>query len=504
MATRIFSRFCGMTPAGARAGRVVNNASAGKLAEDWRSRLETAGIFPRHAAISCTCSYLHTNRIPMNRRHFLKTSAGFAAIAATGDLFAITAERPKKQAFTFETITGPGIHVPVVKVTPDGGLYQQTYFDITPCSPSQRYLVVSKLPFQERMPVIGDIAEVCVVDLHGQTVQTIYKTKSWGLQTGTNAQWGATDRHVYCNDIIGGTAVCVRIDVGSGEVVAFCGPKYALAPDESCTVSFPLELMDTTQLGYGCPPAKAGVYKELPPGASKTEGIWRTDLKNNAKKLIVSLADAAAILPPPPPGAKGYAYYFWHSKFNRQGTRVYNVVRCMIPGVASRNPANITFKPDGSDLHYCTPSQSPWGAPGGHPNWHPDGEHLVRHLVLEDKKDYFVKFKYDGSTFERLAGKCTGGGHPSMDITDRYIITDAQKTTSGKKTVSLRLVDTKANAERTVCTLPTIRWEKRLPDSVFRLDGHPCWSRDYKKVTLQAANAAGERHLYMVDLSGML
>lgn len=440
----------------------------------------------------------------MNRRTFLKTSAGFLAVATTGNLFAITAERSKKRAFRIETITGPGIHAPVLKVTPDGGLYQQTYFDITPYSPSQRHLVVSKFPFQDRMPVAGDIAEVCVIDLHEQTIQTIYKTKSWGLQTGANAQWGATDRHVYCNDIINGAAVCVRIDVETGEAVAFCGPKYALAPDESCTVSFPLELMDATQLGYGCPPEKPGVYKTLPPGASKTEGLWRTDLRNNTRKLIVSLADAAAILPPPPPEAKEYTYYFWHSKFNRQGTRVYNVVRCRLDNNKHNNPANITFKPDGSELYYCTPERLPWGSAGGHPNWHPDGEHLIRHLVLEDGKDYFVKFKYDGSTFERLADKCKGGGHPSMEITDRYIITDAQKITGDKKSVSLRLIDTRANAERTVCTLPTIKWEKRLPDSVFRLDGHPCWSRDYKKVTLQAANASGERHLYIVDLSGII
>ena len=469
---------------------------------------------------------------PMNRRSFLKTSAGFLAIAATGNVFAVTAERSKKQPFRFKTITGPDIHVPVTQVTPDGGLYQQTYFDITPFSPSQRYLVVSKFPFQDRMPVVGDIAEVCVVDLQEQTIQTIYKTKSWGLQTGTNAQWGATDRHVFCNDIIGGTAVGVRIDTETGETVAYCGPKYGLAPDESCFVSFPLELMDVTQFGYGCPPVKPGAYKTLPPGASKTEGIWRTDLKTNTKKLIVSLADAAAVLPPPPPGTREYTYYFWHSKFNRQGTRVYNVVRCMIPGAESRNPANITFKPDGTELFYCTPTESPWGAPGGHPNWHPDGEHLVRHLEFgangqviggddeggkktgkkkdakeakkakAPKQSFFVKFKYDGSTLERLAPHCPGGGHPSMEITDRYLVTDAQKITGDTtKTVSVRLIDVKADAERTVCTLPTIKWEGRFDDNVFRLDGHPCWSRDYKKVTLQAANAAGERQLFIVDLS---
>jgi len=443
----------------------------------------------------------------MNRRNFLKTSAGFAALAIGHNLFAITAERSKKQPFKFKTVTGKDIHVPVTQFTPDGGLYYQTYFDVTPFSPTQRYFVVTKFPFRDRLPVLGDLAEVCLIDIENQTIQSLYKTKSWGLQTGTNAQWGATDRHVFCNDVIDGAAVGVRLDTETGEAIAYCGPKYGLAPDESCFVSFPLELMDVTQLGYGCPPAKLGEFKKLPPGASTTEGIWRTDLATNTKKLIVSVAAAAAVLPPPPDDKKKSAltYYFWHSKFNRAGTRVYNVVRCMIGGEEGRNAANVTFKPDGTDVRYCTPTQSPWGAGGGHPNWHPDSEHLVRHMKLEDGKEHFVKFKYDGSTFETLAPNCKGGGHPSMEVTDRYLVADEFKITGpATKQVSLRLIDTSADDERTVCTLPTTKWEGRFDDNVFRLDGHPCWSRDYKKITLQAINDAGECQLFLLDLSKVM
>ncbi len=439
----------------------------------------------------------------MNRREFLKTSAGFIAAATGGNMLAIGCKPAKKQQIKFEPVSGKNFLAPVLKLTPDGGLYQQTYFDVTPYSPSERYLVVSKFPFQDRMPVVGDFAEVCIIDTHEQTIQTVYKTKSWGLQTGTNAQWGATDRYVYCNDIIGGTAVCVRVDIDTGETSAFCGPMYSVATDDSCVVGFPLELFDVTQLGYGCPPASPGAFQSLPPGASGTEGIWRTDLKTNKKTLIVSLADAAAVLPPPP--GRDCTYYFWHSKFNRQGTRVYNVVRCIPaenPGV--HNPANITFKPDGTELYYATPGRLPWGTGGGHPNWHPDGEHLIRHLKFEDEKNYFVKFKYDGSTFEKLSGQILGGGHPSVEKNGRYLITDAFKTDGGRKTVLLRLADLTADEAKIVCTLPSIKWEGRLPDAVFRLDGHPCWSRDYKKVTIQAANERGERHLYLVDLSAIL
>ena len=53
----------------------------------------------------------------------------------------------------------------------------------------------------------------------------------------------------------------------------------------------------------------------MSPGMSKTEGIWKTNLKTNRKSLLVSIADVAAHVPEPPPVAGG-TFYFWHSKAN--------------------------------------------------------------------------------------------------------------------------------------------------------------------------------------------
>lgn len=438
----------------------------------------------------------------MNRKEFLKTSAGFAAVAIMPGVWSVAKPKGTKKPVKFLKIKNSTPAV-VTKVTPDDGLYNHTYFDVTPFSPSQRYLAISKLPFDDHMPVLGDIAEVCIIDLEKHTIYSAYKTKSWGFQTGTNVRFGATDRHVYCNDIINGTAVCVRIDLDSGETIAFAGPMYSVAPDESCIVSFPLELFDITQLGYGCPPKQSGKYQSLSFGASKTEGIWRTDLATNKKTLIVSLEAAAAVVPEKPPVDK-YTYYFWHSKFNKQGTRIYQVLRCIFANdPVNVNSINLTFKPDGSEIFYTTPNYPVWGAVGGHPNWHPNGEYLIRCLRMEDRKERFVKIRYDGSEFKILSNKIEGTGHPSIDANDQYIIWDTQKTSGDNKSVSLHICDLRSEEAQVVCMLPTIKWEGRLKDSVFRLDGHPAWSRDYKKVSLQAAHE-GKRQLFIVDLSKMI
>lgn len=446
----------------------------------------------------------------MKRAEFLRTSAGLIAIAVMPGVFSISNKIEKKvRKIYFRKIQNTNFLAPVYQLTPDDGNYQQTYFDVTPFSPSQRYLAVSKLPFENRMPVVGDIADICIIDTEKETIRTVYSTKSWGLQTGTNVSWGGTDRYVYANDIIGGMAVGVRIDIETGDVKAFSGPKYTVSPDDSCFVSFPLELFDFSQLGYGCPPMKKGIFKKLPPGASKTEGIWKTDIKTNEKKLIVSLFDAASVLPEPPP-YENYTFYFWHSKFNRQGTRIYQVLRCLDSNIkeynssAERNPVNLTFKPDGSDIFYTTPQYPTWGASGGHPNWHPNGEYLIRNLKFEDGNTYFVQFKYDGSEFFKLSEKIYGGGHPSLEKSERFLVTDYNSKKNEEKFVHIRLVDLIADEEVELCKLPTIAWENKFNDNVFRLDGHPCWSPNYDKITLQAAGEYGNRQLFMIDLTEFL
>lgn len=413
----------------------------------------------------------------------------------------------KKKHYAFKPWKTGDTLARVTQVTPEDGHYVHTYFDVTPFSPSQRYFAVTRILFNNRHPVLGDEAEVCVIDLHEQTIQTVLKTKCWGYQTGANVYWGATDRHLYTNDVIDGTAVCVGIDLETTETLAYSGPLYTLAPDESCAVGFPHELRDVSQIGYGVPPAVPGQFASLPPGAAKDEGIWRTVLKTNEKRLLVSLADVAAKVPTPEP-YKGGTYYFWHTKFNRQGTRLVQVLRYMHPKMPdTRNPMMFTFNADGSNICFTpkTDRVPVWDGPGGHPNWHGDGEHVIRSMtpVGEDESRY-VQARYDGTGFKILSDKIKGGGHPSVEPGGKYLISDDRDTVDGVTVMKLRLIDLMAEEERIACTIPSIdKSGLEGDDIVFRLDGHPAWSRDYKRVSLQAA-PEGNRQLFVVDMGSLM
>lgn len=399
--------------------------------------------------------------------------------------------------YSFETLAPETGVVPVTRVTPDDAAYVHAYFDVCPFSPSQRYLAATRLPYQDRPTRLGDAADVCVIDLERQTIRTVYSTTCWGFQTGANLNWGATDRHLYTNDIVDRVARCVRINLDTGQSRTFSGPMYHIAPDESCVVGFPLELMDVTQPGYGAASADPANPPRLAPGAAHDEGVWRTDLRTDERSLLVSLADVAGQAPEPAPRPDG-TFYFWHTKFDPQGTRIMQVLRCLFPdGSGGRNAMVFTLKPDGTDVQY-TPGAAAWGAPGGHPNWHPDGEHLIRNIKVDGRPMRYCQVPCRGGDATVLSDTLPGGGHPSIEPTGRWIITDAFPTPD---TVALRLADLETHREQDLCVLPTID-RSSLSAAVLRLDGHPAWSRDHTRVCFQAAHR-GLRQLFVADVTAV-
>jgi hypothetical protein len=437
----------------------------------------------------------------MQRRQFVRTSAGFLAAAAAPGAWSLDAPADTPRKISFTGVQDAGAIAPIHCVTPPDGAFVHTYYDVCAWSPSGRYIAATRLPYEDRYPELGSIAQACIIDTQEQSIQTVYRTRVWGFQTGANLNWGGTDRYLYANETVDGIAVCARIDLESRSVKLFSGPQYNTAPDDSCVIGFPLELMDATQLGYGAPTKDPLNPPTLPTGAAKDQGLWRTDLKTNRKTLLVSLAALAESVNEPPPKPNG-TWYLWHCKHSPDATRILQVTRCLFPGETGPNTMVFTFKPDGSDIRLL-PTKPLWGAGGGHPNWHGDSRHIIRNLPIEGKTR-LCQWLWDGSGFRVLSDRIEGGGHPRIEPSGRYIVTDAFEH-DGTQWLALRLIDLKMQQEQRLCRIKTIDRRPLTGDlaMVRRLDGHPTWSRDYKRVLFQAA-PAGRRQLYVMDLSKIL
>lgn len=404
-----------------------------------------------------------------------------------------------KSSFKFRDYRKGGTLCPVQIITPPDAPYMHTFYDVSPFSPSGRYVVLSKLPYQYKNPPFGDEAEVCIIDLQEQTIRTVYATKAWAHQLGTNAQWGNDDRHVYTNDWIDGQAVCVRIDIETGETKAYSGSMYHIAPDASAVVGFPPDVINVTQMGYGVPE-----NPDNPPysykGTPDNFGLFRTDLAANEKSLILPLSnykeEYAQQL------GEGGTVYLFHTKYNPQGTRIMQVGRCLKPNERDWNPSIYTFDPNGKNFSKAIGHEQ-WNQGGNHPNWHPDGTRIIMNLYPKKElgtNDYcFVVFNQDGTDMKRLS-KHSGGGHPSVTSDTKWLVTDAytrqKQFVNEQGEVKIRLIDLVADEEEAICYVYTPPLHIY---GVLRNDPHPVWSRDYKQV-LFCGTPQGKREVFIAHL----
>jgi hypothetical protein len=463
----------------------------------------------------------------INRRQFISlTSAGLATAMMPGGVWAVeTRGLFKKKSYDFRPYRKGQTMVPVTCVTPDDGFYMHTFYDVCPWSPDSRYMAVIKFPYQRRKPEWDTTADVCLIDLQEQTIETIYRTKAWSYQLGASIQWDRINSHfVYCNDIIDGKPVCVRINLRTRQAKAFSGSVYSVSPDGSYVISPNLMTMNSHQYGYAVPDLPHGKPGRFKPEDMAGEGLWRTDLETNETKLLVPFSEFAQNVTDTE-FYDGGVFYLFHSKINLQNDKIMQVVRYHKgDNTTARNPSLFTMDTDGSNLVQCF-TREQWSHKGdnsnagNHPNWHPDGRHIVMNCVprwIGNNESRICQFKYDGSDFQVLVKDHIGGGHPTMHPGGRYAVTDAYT----KETyavgpdfeIPLRLFDLETRKEHTLLKMPTdvggggkpkTELDHKIGGSPHKLDPHPAWNRDYTKMCLNGAPEK-RRQVYVADLENVI
>ncbi len=433
-------------------------------------------------------------------------------------VWSCVAQDPETRSYDFRPYQPGQLPVKVVCITPDDGFYVHTYYDVCPWSPSGRYLAVTKIPYQKQKPRWGDLAEICVIDLALQTITTVYQTKAWSYQLGANLQWaGERDDYLYTNDLIDGLPVCVRIDLGAHQTRAFTGAKYDIAPNGKFCVSPNLLTMNTHQYGYAVPDPPTNTPRQFTAADMQREGLWITDLVQDRTRLLVGFDEFASQLADPDFYRDGLFYCF-HSKINRQSSRIMQVLRWQADG-KGRYPSLFTLTPGGDEIVQCL-TRRQWmhtdsrGRAGNHPNWHPDGQHIIMNCVPVRDGDgqlRFCAFKYDGSDFRVLSETRPGSGHPTVDPAWQFLLTDDYSEQSHQQhhgEIPIRLITLHDGKETVLCTVANdvggggkayLPDDKKYGGSQHKLDAHPAWSRDYKKICFNGA-PQGRRQVFVLEL----
>lgn len=397
--------------------------------------------------------------------------------------------------------------VPVWCVTPSLTGVIHRFYDTCPISPSGRYLALTRMPNEHRLPEPGEAAEIVLVDLTTGETRVAAATRGWDTQLGAQVQWGRNDSELYYNDVdvFDWKAFGVKLNPFTGEVRELEGTVYMISPDGTRSIGPCLLRTGVTQAGYGIRVPERWVPRNA--GAAEDDGVYLTDLETGRARLLVSFRTIAEETVPPldmrayGPGA----YYGFHAKWSPGGDKIMFVVRYMTDrdGFA---PQVVTMDTDGSSIRTAIPA-SEWKDKGGnHPNWLPDGESIVMNLKYDGTAMRFVTVRYDGSGYGLLRGDVLGSGHPTLHPGGRWLLTDAylKETAFAREdgTTPIRLVDLTNGSERHIVRIRT-QPEYAGPKNELRVDPHPAWSRDYRSIVFNAC-PQGKRHVFIADLSGIV
>ena len=219
---------------------------------------------------------------------------------------------------------------PVWCVTPGEGRVFHRFFDTSPISPSGRYLVAFRMPFEDRLPEPGEAGQVVVVDLRTGEERVVDTTRGWEPQLGANQQWCGDDRTLVFNDVDTETwePYGVKLDWPTGERQRMEGGVYHASPDGRFVLHCSPERMRRTQLGYGVliPDERVPTNRGLP----SDDGLFITDTTTGKRRLMISIAEAfercADQLRHDVDYATGEAYGF-HAKWSPDGTHLLFTVR---------------------------------------------------------------------------------------------------------------------------------------------------------------------------------
>lgn len=400
----------------------------------------------------------------------------------------------------FRRITDPFTQVPAWNITEALGRCTLRFFDTSPVSPSGRYIAITRLPCDSRLPKAGEPAEIILIDLLSGQTKAVALSYCWDAQLGAQVQWGRSDSELYFNDLRPNEwkPFGVRLNPVTGEKYVLEGTIYMISPDGKSAASPCLLRTARTQPGYG-----AVVPEENIPvnsGASDEDGLYLTNTQTGASQLLVSFK---AIVDQTDLGAHSPTseLYGFHVKWNPSGSRLMFVVRNRSSD-GKRQSNLVTMAADGSDIRLAL-GWSSWSVGGHHPNWI-DDENILMNLRDKNRKMRFYHFRYDGKALEPVHTEIIGSGHPTWSPDGKAILTDAyphEKVIcgSGATKVPLRYIDNATGKETALLHIGATPTAKC--GGVMRVDPHPAWSPDGKSIAFNG-NENGTRNVYLahVDL----
>lgn len=164
------------------------------------------------------------------------------------------------------------------------------YYDKSPWSKDEKYVIALEVDFIDRHPKKEDSANIILIDIKNNKKEKIAETKVWNWQQGCMLQWLGPDFNskIIFNDLRKRKFVSIIKDIRTKNEKLIDSPVYAVCPDGKKALSLNFSRLNNVRKGYGYPGKEDKYKNEIAP---KKDGIYLVNLEKNKSNLIISLRD---------------------------------------------------------------------------------------------------------------------------------------------------------------------------------------------------------------------
>ncbi len=348
------------------------------------------------------------------------------------------------------------------------------YYDLTPFSADEQFLLAMHAPTSNRARIVGTEISVGFYDLYLEkpVFQEVGKTSTWCWQQGCRLQWVPGKRAILYNRLVDGHYGTVIQDIDSKNILkSFKRALYAISPDGLWALSLNFSRLQRLRPGYG--------YSNLPDltedqSAPENDGVWRINLKTGEEKLLFSTEDIAnfKVLQ----NLKNAEHYFNHLEWSPTGDRFSffhlwiqekkRYSRLILCGkdsedmrvlIGEGHVSHIGWKNEEELLAYSTHADTGRNfhnyhlstgtrevvgqgvlIQDGHPSFFPDGETLLTDTYPDSwREQHLIRYHLPSKTFEKLGtffspfnfqGVVRCDLHPRISPSGRFVCIDSPHT----------------------------------------------------------------------------
>jgi hypothetical protein len=360
------------------------------------------------------------------------------------------------------------------------------YYDVTPFSGNDRYLLAMHAP-TENIPPKPD-TELSVgyykLDKKEPAFIEVDKTTTWCWQQGCRLQWypEQSSQEILYNKLNDRQYGCVIQNIKSRKVIkSFKKPIYALSRDGNWGISLNFSRLHRLRPGYGYINIPDNTEGQLAP---INDGLWRINMHTGEELFLFSIDDISRF--EPLASMSGAEHYFNHILFNPDGTRFMFFHVWMTD--SKRYTRLITCNLDGEEKYALINEGHV-----SHYTWKSSNELLAYSTHNNTGRHYYL-YKDESIKHEIIGKKILDqDGHPSYSSDGSLLLTDTYYDKYREQHLFLFNIGTHKLTSLGSFYSP-FKYRGEL-----RCDLHPRWSQNGKNICFDSSHE-GKRAMYVLDV----